>query len=221
MLKQHKLGIWIAALLTGIVGLINFFSAVTPSLQERVDLLEGIFPFEVRASGHIFAALSGFFLLILATNLLRRKRVAWLLTVVLLIISILSHLIKGLDWEESLPALILLVQLIAMRQVFVARSDQASIAQGVRVLIGALLFTLAYGTAGFYLLDRQYQTQFSLPGTIIQTGAMFFTWDNAGLQPTTRFGRFFADSIYVVGAVTLVVALFMLLRPRFATGSHR
>lgn len=42
---------------------------------------------------------------------------------------------------------------------------------------------------------------------------MFFTEDNAGLTSTTRFGKFFADSIYIVGATTLVYALFMLLRP--------
>lgn len=152
--KRTQIGVWTAALLTGLVGVVNLVSAVTPSLKERVKWLEVIFPFEARASGHLFAALSGFFLLALSTNLLRRKRVAWLVTVILLIVSILSHLIKGLDYEESLLALVLLVQLILMRDVFTAQSDRPSIAQGVRVVIGALLFTLAYGTVGFYLLDR-------------------------------------------------------------------
>ncbi|AFY77777.1 hypothetical protein Ple7327_2484 [Pleurocapsa sp. PCC 7327] len=217
--RQTKLGIWTAALLTAIVGVVNLLSAVTPSLEERVKWLKAIFPFEVRASGHLFAALSGFFLLVLATNLLRRKRVAWLLTVILLIISIISHLIKGLDYEESLLALVLLIQLILMRSAFTARSDRPSIAQGIRVLIGALLFTLAYGTAGFFLLDYHYHVNFDLPGAIAQTLAMFFTEDNAGLQPQTRFGRFFADSIYIVGAVTFLYALFMLTRPILLRGA--
>jgi phosphatidylglycerol lysyltransferase len=42
---------------------------------------------------------------------------------------------------------------------------------------------------------------------------MFFTADNAGLVPQTRFANFFADSIYAVGTVTLGYALLMLLRP--------
>jgi len=42
---------------------------------------------------------------------------------------------------------------------------------------------------------------------------MFFTTDNGGLQPTTRFGRHFANSIYIVGAVTLLYAAWMLFRP--------
>lgn len=216
--KRTQIGVWTAALLTGLVGVVNLLSAVTPSIEERIKWLEVIFPFEVRASGHLFAALTGFFLLALSTNLLRRKRVAWLLTVVLLIVSILSHLLKGLDYEESLLAFVLLVQLIVMRNVFTAQSDRPSIAQGVRVLIGALLFTLAYGTAGFFLLDRQYNVNFSLPEALVQTLAMFFTEDNAGLEPKTPFGSFFANSIYLVGGITFSYALFMLLRPVLLRG---
>jgi len=44
---------------------------------------------------------------------------------------------------------------------------------------------------------------------------MFTQFYDPGLQslPVTRFGRYFADSIYIVGAVTLIYALIMLLRP--------
>uniref|UniRef100_UPI00187F35BD bifunctional lysylphosphatidylglycerol flippase/synthetase MprF n=1 Tax=Microcoleus sp. LEGE 07076 TaxID=915322 RepID=UPI00187F35BD len=160
----------------------------------------------------------GFMLLTLATNLLRRKRIAWLLTVGLLIVSIVIHLVKGLDVEESLLSGVLLFQLLVMRKTFSAQSDRSSIAQGIRVLLGALLFTLAYGTAGFYILDGRFEVNeravnFDWDGAVFQTFAMFFTADNAGLVPKTRFANFFADSIYAVGAVTLGYALLMLLRP--------
>lgn len=220
MLKRRtQIGVGTAAFLTGLVGVVNLLSAVTTSLWERVRWLKAIFPFEVREGGHIFAALTGFFLLMLATNLSRRKRIAWLLTVALLIISIFSNLLKGFDWEESLLTFVLLVQLIIMRDVFTAQSDQPSIAQGFKVLLGALLFTLAYGTAGFFLVEqRHYDYNFSLHEALYQTLAMFFTEDNAGLQPRTPYGRFFANSIYLVGAVTLSYALFMLLRPVLLRG---
>jgi len=211
--QRTRIGLWTAALLTGLVGVINLLSAVTPNLHGRTELIREFFPFEVRANGHLFAALSGFVLLTLAANLLRRKRVAWLLTIGLLIVSIFSHLVKGLDYEESLLSGILLGQLLLMRKVFTAQSDRPSIAQGMRVLVGALLFTLAYGTAGFYLLDEHYQINFSFTEALWQTLAMFFTDDNAGLQSKTRFAQFFADSIYTVGIVTVGYALLMLLRP--------
>ncbi|MBD2605766.1 bifunctional lysylphosphatidylglycerol flippase/synthetase MprF [Scytonema hofmannii FACHB-248] len=211
--KRQRIGLWTASILTAMVGVVNLISAVTPNSPRRTELIEQFVPFDIRVGGHFFAAISGFILLTLAVNLLRRKRVAWLLTVGLLIVTIISHLIKGLDYEESLLAGVLLAQLILMRNVFTAQSDRPSITQGIRVLIGALLFTLSYGTVGFFLLDRQYTVNFDLPEALLQTLAMFFTADNAGLEPTTRFGQFFGDSIYFVGASTLAYALFMLLRP--------
>ena len=217
--RRTQIGVWTAALLTSLVGVVNLLSAVTVSEWARVKWLKGIFPFEVREGGHLFAALTGFFLLMLASNLLRRKRIAWLLTVALLIVSIISHLLKGFDWEESLLSLVLLAQLLLMRDIFTAQSDRPSIAQGFRILIWALLFTLAYGTAGFFFVDlRHYDYNFTLTDALGQTLAMFFTEDNAGLVPRTRYGRFFANSIYLVGGITLSYALFMLLRPVLLRG---
>ena len=213
MKSKTQLGLWTVAILTGFVGIINLYSAVTPGLPARIAILRNIYPFEVRAGSHIFAAMSGFILLTLASRLLRRKKVAWWLAVILSSVSVASHLLKGLDVEETIPAIVLLGLLIGLRKNFTARSDRPSIAQGVRVLTGALLFTLAYGTAGFYLMEKQYQTQFSLPQAVKQTLAIFFTADNAGLTATTRFGSFFITSLYVVAASTILCAVWMLLRP--------
>lgn len=211
--QYNRFWLHIAALFTALVGIVNLISAVTPSLPNRVRWLAEYFPFLVRAGAHIFAAAIGFLLLVLAANLLRRKRVAWLLTVALLVLSIISNLIKGWDYEESLLAAVLLVQLLLMRGQFTAQSDRPSIAQGIRGLVAALLFTLAYGTLGFYLLDREYSVNFDFGSAILQTLAMFFTADNAGLQPTSQFGKFFADSIYIIGAVALMLCISMLLHP--------
>jgi phosphatidylglycerol lysyltransferase len=212
------LGIRSAALLTASTGVINLLSAVAPKLMERAGWLRAISPFDVRASAHFFAALSGFFLLTLAANLLRRKRVAWMLTVALLIVSTIVNCFRGWYYVEGLFSIVLLTQLILMRRVFTAWSDPPSIGQGVRVLIGALVFTLLYGTTGFYLQHNHFNNRFDLIGAMLQTLAMFFTDDNAGLAATSRRGQVFEDSIYIVGAVTLTYAFFMLLRPVLLRG---
>ncbi len=212
-IEKNQLGLTIITLLTGLVGVLNLVSAVTPGIPARVAIIQEIYPFEVRAGSHIFAAMSGFILLTLASRLGRRKRVAWLLTTGLVIISIVSNLLKGLDIEETIPSIILLVLLLVLRKQFTAVSDRPSLAQGVRVLLGALLFTLAYGTMGFFLMEKQYTTQFNIPEAIIQTLAIFFTTDNAGLKPTTHFGDFFITSLYIIATSSLIYAIWMLLRP--------
>ena len=208
----------ITAALVASMGVINLVSAVTPGLPSRVAWLKQLFPLDIRHSAHLFTALSGFWLLILASGLLRRKRVAWMLTLGLLAGSMVFNLIKGFDIEESLLSAGLLMLLVLTRKLYTARSDAPSMAQGAKALLASSLFTLAYGTAGFVLLDRAYRVKYDLPGAALQTLLMFVMEDNAGIEPKTGFARFFASSIYFVGGITLAYALWMLLRPILLRG---
>ena len=215
----------IVALLTALMGAINFLSAITPSMQYRLRLLEPYLPFSVTRGGHLTSALAGFALLLLSVSLWRRKQLAWILTLIILLISIFAHLLKGLDYEEASLAALLAGLLVYLRPYFHARSDTPSVRQGLQVLVAALAFTLAYGVIGFYLLDRHFQVNFGLWAAVRQTIVMFTQFYDPGLQPITGFGRYFADSIYAVGMATLGYALIMLLRPvlnrRLATGEER
>ena len=201
------------AVLTGLMGIVNVLSALTPSLRSRLALLARYSPLEVRHGGHLAAALAGFALLVLARGLWRRKRAAWWLTEVVLAVSIASHLLKGLDYEEALLAAALAVRLGFLRAEFHARSDRPSALQGMRALLASTFFTLGYGVLGFYLLDRHFRVSFGWVAALKQTVIMFTQFYDPGLEPLSAFGRSFADSIYVVGAGTLGYALLMLLRP--------
>jgi phosphatidylglycerol lysyltransferase len=203
----------IVAILTALMGIINVLSAITPSLMSRLQTLEEVSPLSVRHGGHLTAALSGFALLLLSVGLWRRKRTAWWTTLAVLAISIVSHLVKGLDYEEALLAGALAAWLIALRHHFHARSDRPSVRQGFQVLVAAWIFTLFYGTLGFYLLDRHYKVNYGFGAALRQTVVMFTQFYDPGLEPVTRFGRYFAGSIYVIGAITTGYALLMLLRP--------
>jgi phosphatidylglycerol lysyltransferase len=218
-------GVRITAMLTAIMGLVNMVSAVTPALQSRLLLIEDTLPLEVRHGSRVTSALAGFALFMLASGLWRRKRTAWLLTVILVAVSILTHLLKGLDFEEASFGLGVLILLILLRNSFHAYTDRPSLRQGLLVLAGASLFTLVYGTAGFYVLDKHFKVSFGLLAAIQQTVVMFTSFYNPGLEPITGFGRYFAFSIYVVGLSTLTYALIMLVRPVLvrepATGPER
>lgn len=206
-------GVRFSSLLTLLMGLVNLSSAVQPALQDRLALIRTIFHLEVTHGSRLTSALAGFALILLAGNLWRRKRTAWLLTVILLVVSIAAHMIKGLDFEEASLGLGLLILLILLRRSFHAASDRPSLRQGLIVLAVAFAFTLVYGAAGFYLLDRHFQVSYSLWGAIRQTVVMFVEFYNPGTQPVTSFGKYFADSIYVIGLGSLGFALLMLIRP--------
>jgi len=207
------LGVKLSALLTGVMGIINLTSAVQPALQSRFAIIEKVIPLEVLQGSRMTSALAGFALLLLAGSLWRRKRTAWFLTILLLVMSIITHLVKGLDFEEASATFVLLVLLALLRHSFHASSDNPSLRQGLFVLVVAFTFTLVYGAAGFFLLDRHFSIQFSLPDALRQTFVMFTSFYNPGLEPITSFGKYFLGSIYVIGVGTLSFALFMLLRP--------
>ena len=117
----------VVALLTAAMGIVNVLAAVTPSMRYRLRLLEQYSPLQVTRGGHLTSALAGFALLLLAVNLWRRKRVAWLLTALVLAASAFTHLLKGLDYEEAALAAFLLIILLIWRSHFHARSDPPSI----------------------------------------------------------------------------------------------
>jgi phosphatidylglycerol lysyltransferase len=83
-------------------------------------------------------------------------------------------------------------------------------------MLAALAFTLAYGALGFFLLDRHFRAHFGFWPAIRQTVVMFTQYYDPGLQPVTGFGRYFADSIYVVAMTTTAYALLLLIRPVLA-----
>ena len=201
------------AILTALMGVVNLVSATFPALMERLKVLERILPLEVRRGSQLTAALAGFALIILANSLLRRKRVAWIMTIIVLLISAVSHLLKGLDYEEATLAIALAVLLLTERHHFHAYSDAPSVQNGLRALLIAILFTFLYGITGFYLLDRHFKVHYDFLAAMRQTFVMFTQFYDPGLQPLTRFGRFFGDSIYVVAAGTLSYSLVMLLSP--------
>ena len=206
-------GVRIVALLAALMGVVNLFSAILPGLHERMLIIEDVFPMEVLHGTRLAAALAGFALLLLASSLWRRKRTAWLLTILILSGSIVMNLIKGLDYEEASLNALLIILLLLLRPNYHADSDRPSVRQGLIVLVWAFGFTLAYGTLGLDLLDRHFKIHFGLWGALQQTLAMFTTFDNPSLLPVTGFGRYFVFSIYLVGAATGSYALLKLITP--------
>ena len=198
------------------MGVVNVLSAITPAMALRLRALERYSPLEVQRGSRLAATLAGFALLLLAAALWRRKRVAWLLTLLVLAASLVAHILKGFDVIEAVLAAVLILLLLVLRSDFHARSDPPSIRQAFWTLVAALVFTLGYGTAGFFLLDRHFRFSFALPAAARQTVIMFTQYYDPGLEPVTGFGRYFADSIYIVAVATTGYALLLLIRPVLA-----
>ena len=206
-------GIKGVAVLTGLMSAINLVSSVTPVVKSRLLLIEDALPMEVRQGSRLGSALAGFALFLLAGSLWRRKRIAWILTVALLVLSSILHMLKGLDYEEASFALVLLIPLVLLRRGYQAVSDPPSIRQGLVVLGAAFGFTLVYGTLGFYGIDRHFGRPFNFFSNLQLIFSLFTSISYPGQLLLTGFSRYLAESIYIIGIATLGYALLMLIRP--------
>jgi phosphatidylglycerol lysyltransferase len=88
----------------------------------------------------------------------------------------------------------------------------------------AFLAALAYGIAGFWLLDpRQFGINFTLPDAITRTIRFLSLAGDPGIVPHTRHARWFLDSLSVMTATTIGYSLWTVFRPvlyRFRTLPH-
>jgi phosphatidylglycerol lysyltransferase len=214
--RAQRWSVRTVSVLVGLMGLLDALAALRPTYHSRLVLLSDLVPFHAREGARLAAILAGFALLVLASNLWRRKRLAWTLSLLMLLVSVFSHLLHGLDYETASVALALAVWLWKLRPQFHARSDPPSMRRGLEVLAVALVFTVCYGTLGFYFLDRRAHQPVEVAAALRQTLVMITQFYDPGQAPHTWFGRLFCDSLYGIMAGAAVFAIWNLFKPVFA-----
>jgi lysyl-tRNA synthetase, class II len=137
--QAEKLLAWAAAF----VGVIGIVSALTPEMADRLRIVRGILPPGWPEAARILTIALAVGLIWLSRSLARRRRRAWELAIVVVVASAVTHLAKGLDFEESTISLLLLVALVHWRRRFDVPGDPAS----VRPLLG--LAAALVGIAAF------------------------------------------------------------------------
>src|SRR2546430_12062822 len=158
------------ALAVAVMGIINGLTVLVPTRPGRLALLGSLLnqlaPFApsilpVLDTGRTLALILGFFLLVIAFGLARGKRRAWQLALLLLPLSALAHLAKGLAVGEALLALLLWLGLLRSASFFRVASDPWRLRQGVVQLVFGALLLVVHTVSGLTLL----QAQFLLPST--------------------------------------------------------
>ena len=118
--------------------------------------------------------LAGFVMLTLTNDLRRGRRVAWAVTVLTLVISIVGQVLEG-DWTTSRPSSPARPRSAGGPAVAVERAWPAPEALRHRLVVTALavLFTLAYGAIGFNILPNEFSRNYPLGPAIWQSIALW------------------------------------------------
>jgi lysylphosphatidylglycerol synthetase-like protein (DUF2156 family) len=210
------------ALAVAVMGVINVLTVLLPTRPGELALLGSLLnrlaPFSpsilpVLDTGRTLALILGFFLLVVAFGLARGKRRAWQFALLLLPLSALAHLAKGLAVEEALLSLLLWLGLLRSASLFRVASDPWRLRQGVILLVlGAMLLAI-YTVSGLSLL----QAQILLPGTVggfVRSFLLRLVYSPAvDMIPLSRHADWFLGSLAWLGGTVLLTGLVLLLRP--------
>ncbi|MCD4786227.1 MAG: phosphatidylglycerol lysyltransferase domain-containing protein [Candidatus Eremiobacteraeota bacterium] len=215
-----------AKILAGIValiGLLNISSSAFFPITNRLSWLQQVLPPEVTFGSRSLTLVTGFLLIGIAWSLAQRRLMAWLLTSWLLIISAFSHILKGLDVEEALIALVLLGILLIYKSDFTVRSDPGAIQDVFFSAPYALLFFFAYSILGFYFLKHQLLPVFSIDCAIRETVNLATFQGDKIFKPLTGHARWFFESVTFLSGVAAAYIVYSLMRPilRPAKVTHR
>jgi lysyl-tRNA synthetase class 2 len=208
---------WIARIV-GLVGAVTLVSAVLPSIQARTHLITQVLPAVFPAAAKTGSAALGLILIALSRALRRGKYRAWLLATVLTAITVLLHLVKGLDVEEAVLSVALFVLLVSARRNFTAKPDPRSMSRLVMVLVVGTLGATVLGWL-WLSIDRDGQA----PGTTWLDRVAQAFLGLVGLSGPVRFvdttdGDRAAVALVVLGAAVLFAAVLVALQP--AGGPH-
>jgi lysyl-tRNA synthetase class 2 len=202
----------LVALATWLLGVVTVVSALLPADRDRLRVLARLLPYQAQDTATALAAALGVLLLYLAGGLRRRKRRAWAATVAATLVVTVSHVAKGLDIEEAVASVLVLVLLLACRREFRAAADP----YGRGIAARRFVQLTALGTGLGMLLLQAYRDRLAgapslaaqlrhvLLGLVGLTGPVRFTSEPVSdLVGSTLFG---------FGLLTAFVTVYFLLR---------
>lgn len=204
---------FLLALVVRVVGVVDIVSALTHADRSRLAQVTQVVPAQISDAAAAATTVSGVLLLLLGHGLRRRKRRAWSGTVTLLAITVVLHVVKGLDVEEAAANAALLLLLAARRREFTALGDPRTRWVAVYAAIALVPSSLALGLALVQLrlgteVGRHSfvdQLEHVLLGLIGMSGPLHFASDrDADVVQWTLIG---------LGVLTLSTATYLALRP--------
>lgn len=202
------------ALLILVLGITNIVSAITPALPGRLEMVRTILSHNVIYVTNYLVIVFGLILCIVSIYLLRGVRSAWWVALFIGALSVVGHISKAFDYEEATLGVVAIGSLLISRKEYIVLSDRRLQRRGLQNFVIVFVAVLIYGILGFYLLHkRHFGIDFSLKQSVYSLLRIFFLFDTDDLVPRTHFARYFINSIYTSSIVTILMAVYTIVKP--------
>lgn len=214
--KGRKLFLRLApAMLTFMLGIVNIVSVVTPPIHQRLRLIREYIPLNAIHASNLLVLFTGLTLLVTTAFLFRGLRNAWLIALILSVVSLIGHVTKALDYEESIIAAFTVAVLLATVGQYRLRSSAKWLQAGLKTSAISFGAVLVFGFMSFYFIDpRHFGTDFTWKESLLHTFRSYLLVEDTSLTPLTGFAHELLWLIRGLGLVTWAFLLITLIQPR-------
>lgn len=168
--------------------------------------------FKLDQASSLLGLFLGFLLLLLGLGLLKRNYLAWLWSIILLIIVGLNGLFEPVSIATIVVSLVYLIVLLVYRRAFY--NNRFTVINYSRIVAYlTVLFSLVYGVLGSYLLREQFHGLKTFGDAIYYTFVTYSTLGYGDIYPITENAKMFVCSMIVVGVSAFVATLTLVVAP--------
>ena len=199
-------------------GALDLILALVRDLPERAALLQDVLPLDISLGSRTLTVVAGFMLIMLGRGLARGKRHAWMMAFPLLLSAAVLHLVKDLDVEQAVFALLLAAVLWLRREDYQAGSDAPSLRRGYVALALGVALATGYSFGGVLVLHHQLHHPLRIRHAL-RTSLRLVAFQHVHLHhAATPHAAWFVQSVPVLSAVALIYGVVMILRPAILRG---
>jgi lysyl-tRNA synthetase len=218
--ERGRLAVRALAVLTALTGVLQLITQI-PGVHSRLGGSELEFgPLDLPVAGHVASVLIGLFLILLADQLAKRKRLAWRVAVALFALAAVVHVLKGPHPVAVAVSVAMLVALVWHRQLFRAPADPPTLLRLVRFVPLYLAGVLVFGFAGLWVERADLDPGLTLGGGLATVLGGLVGLDGPYTYGTPFFAAFFPVALLALGVAGLVVFLILLFRPLAGRRPH-
>ena len=159
--------------------------------------------------------LNAFILIFLSFRLYKRMKVAWMIVITMIPVAIVLKIIKYHSFTKTsilLEIFILIVLLINYRD-FDKESDPINFKKGIAIASISLFLVIINSAIDIFLLKSEYKNVISFYDAFIKSIQLLFYMDKSVVEPHTRIGKLYVESIITINWVCIIISISLLLKP--------
>lgn len=157
----------------------------------------------------------GFILIFLSYRLYKRMKMAWVISLSMLSMSLLLHILKFHQYVNvfTLSEIFIILILAASYKDFNRVSNPISLKLGVALASLSLFLVLANTALGLLLMKSHYSNIHDFSDSMMRSIQLLFYMDISVMEPKTRIAVSFAESAIVLNWAGIVSAMILILKP--------